>query len=112
MRLAFTYQGERLKGNVEELAASLPGSVLYPCDVSSDAEIATVFAGIERDLGRLDALVHSVAYAKKEDLEGEFVVTDREGFRIAHDVSVYSLVALTRAAMPLMEQSGGGSVIA
>src|ERR671918_1016356 len=112
MRLAFTYQGERLKENVEELAAPLPGSVLYPCDVGADAEIAAVFAGVERDLGRLDTLVHSVAYARKEDLEGEFLTTDREGFRVAHDVSAYSLVALTRAAAPLMERGGGGSVIA
>jgi enoyl-[acyl-carrier protein] reductase I len=112
MRLAFTYQGDRLKENVEELAATLPGSVLYPCDVGTDAEIAAVFAGVERDLGRLDTLVHSVAFARKEDLEGEFVATEREGFRIAHDVSAYSLVALTRPAVPLMRASGGGSVIA
>src|SRR5262245_38684877 len=75
MRLAFTYQGERLKENVEELAAALPGSLLYPCDVGVDAEIAAVFASVERDLGRLDTLVHSVAYARKEDLEGEFLAT-------------------------------------
>jgi enoyl-[acyl-carrier protein] reductase I len=103
MRLAFTYQGERLKENVEELAATLPGAVLYPCDVGADGE---------SDLGRLDTLVHSVAYARKEDLEGEFLATEREGFRVAHDVSAYSLVALTRAAVPLMTRSGGGSVIA
>jgi enoyl-[acyl-carrier protein] reductase I len=112
MRLAFTYQGERLKENVEELAATLPGSRLYPCDVGADAEIAAVFAGVERDLGRLDTLVHSVAFARKEDLEGEFLATGREGFRVAHDVSAYSLVALAREAAPLMERGGGGSVIA
>ena len=100
MRLAFTYQGERLKENVEELAATLPGSVLYACDVGADAEIAAVFASVERDLGRLDTLVHSVAYARKEDLEGEFLATEREGFRVAHDVSAYSLVALARGAAP------------
>ena len=111
MRLAFSYQGERLKENVEELAATLPGSILYPCDVGVDAEIATVFASVERDLGRLDTLVHSVAYARKEDLEGEFLATEREGFRVAHDVSAYSLVALARGAAPLMEKSGGGSVM-
>src|SRR5919109_5581856 len=92
MRLAFTYQGERLKENVEELAATLPGSPLYPCDVGVDAEIAAVFAGVERDCGRLDTVVHSIAYARKEDLEGEFLATARDGFRIAHDVSAYSLV--------------------
>jgi enoyl-[acyl-carrier protein] reductase I len=112
MRLAFTYQGERLKENVDELAATLPGSVVYPCDVNSDDEIATVFAGVQRDFGRLDTLVHSVAYAAKEDLEGEFVATGREGFRVAAEVSAYSLVALTRAALPLLEKSGQGSVIA
>jgi enoyl-[acyl-carrier protein] reductase I len=112
MRLAFTYQGERLKENVEELAATVPGSVLYPCDVTSEAEIGGVFAGVERDLGRLDTLVHSVAYATKEDLEGAFVNTAREGFRLAHEISAYSLVALTRAALPLLEKSGQGSVIA
>ena len=97
MRLAFTYQGERLKENVEELAATLPGSVLYACDVGADAEIAAVFASVERDLGRLDALVHSVAYARKEDLEGEFLATEREGFRVAHDVSA----ALVRKVRPV-----------
>src|SRR6266545_3393610 len=112
MRLAFTYQGGRLKENVEALAATLPGSVLYPCDVGVDDEITAVFAGVERDLGRLDTLVHSVAFARKEDLDGEFVATEREGFRVAHDVSAYSLVALTRAAAPLMQKNGGGSVIA
>jgi enoyl-[acyl-carrier protein] reductase I len=112
MRLAFTYQGERLKENVEELAATVPGSVIYPCDVTSDPEITGVFSGVERDLGRLDTLVHSVAYAAKEDLEGAFVNTGRDGFRLAHEISAYSLVALTRAALPLLEKSGQGSVIA
>jgi len=112
MRLGFTYQGERLKENVEELAATLPGSTLYSCDVTSDDEIRAVFAGVERDFGRLDALVHSVAYARKEDLEGDFVATEREGFRVAHEISAYSLVGVTRAALPLMEKSGGGAVLA
>jgi enoyl-[acyl-carrier protein] reductase I len=112
MRLAFTYQGERLKDNVEALTATLPGALLYPCDVTSDAEIDAVFAALARDAGRLDALVHSIAFARREDLEGEFVATGREGFRVAHDVSAYSLVALTRAAAPLMERAGGGAVVA
>ena len=112
MRLAFTYQSERLKENVEELAGTLPGSPLYACDVGVDADVATVFASVERDFGRLDTVVHSVAYARKEDLEGDFLSTEREGFRVAHDVSAYSLVAVTRAATPLMERGGGGSVIA
>jgi len=112
MKLAFTYQGERLKENVEELAATLPGSPLYPCDVGADADITSVFTSVERDFGRLDTVVHSVAFARKEDLEGDFLSTEREGFRVAHDVSAYSLVAVTRAAAPLMERGGGGSVIA
>jgi enoyl-[acyl-carrier protein] reductase I len=112
MRLAFTYQGERLRENVEELAGTLPGSVLYSCDVASDAEIAGVFTGLTRDLGTLDTLVHSVAYAPKEELEGGYGKTSREGFRIAHDVSSYSLVALTRAALPLLEKSEQASVMA
>src|SRR5438093_1536784 len=112
MRLAFTYQGERLKENVEELAATLPGSLVYPCDVSSDGEVAAVFASVGRDLERLDTLVHSVGFARREDLEGTFVTTEREGFRVAHDVSAYSLVGLTRAALPLLERSDGPSVLA
>ena len=112
MRLAFTYQGDRLKENVEELATTLPGSVLYPCDVGSDADITAVFDGIGRDFGALDTLVHSVAYAMPDDLKNEFVQTSREGFRVAHDVSAFSLVAVTRAAAPLLEKSAHGSVIA
>jgi enoyl-[acyl-carrier protein] reductase I len=112
MRLAFTYQGDRLKENVEELAATVPGSAVYPCDVSSDAEIVALVDGVGRDFGALDTLVHSVAFAQREDLEGEFLGTSREGFRVAHDISAYSLVAVTRAAAPLLEKSGRGSVIA
>ena len=112
MRLAFTYQGDRLKENVEELAATLPGSVLFPCDVSSDADIGAVFEGITRDFGALDTVVHSVAYATPDDLKNEFLQTARDGFRIAHDISSYSLVAVTRAAVPLLEKSGQGSVLA
>ncbi|HEV8643148.1 MAG TPA: enoyl-ACP reductase [Methylomirabilota bacterium] len=112
MRLAFTYQGERLKENVEDLASTLPNSLLYPCDVTSDAEIEAVFTSLGREVGALDVLVHSVAYAQKEDLEGGFTATSREGFRIAHDISAYSLVGLTRAALPLLEKSGQASVIA
>jgi enoyl-[acyl-carrier protein] reductase I len=112
MRLAFTYQGERLKENVEELAGTLEGSMLYPCDVGSDADIAAVFDGIERDFGALDTVVHSVAYAHPDDLNNEFVKTSRDGFGQAHDVSSYSLVAVTRAALPLLEKSAQASVIA
>ena len=112
MRLAFTYQGERLKESVQELAATLPGAVLYPCDVTSDIEIEALATALGRELGALDTLVHSVAFAQREDLEGGFAKTSREGFRVAHDVSAYSLVALTRAVLPLLEKSAGASVIA
>ena len=112
MRLAFTYQGERLKESVEVLANTLPNSLLVPCDVTLDHEIDSVFEKIDAEFGRLDTLVHSVAFAPREDLENEFVKTSRDGFRVAHDISAYSLVALTRAAAPLFEKSGGGSVLA
>ena len=112
MRLAFTYQGERLKENVAELASTLPNSPLIECDVTKDADIASVLQSVDREFGRLDALVHSVAFAPKEDLENDFVKTSREGFKTAHDISAYSLVALTNAALPLFEKSGGGSVVA
>ncbi|HUP44266.1 MAG TPA: enoyl-ACP reductase [Thermoanaerobaculia bacterium] len=112
MRLAFTYQGERLKESVEALATTLPGSLILPCDVTSDAEIDSVFRSVEGEFGKLDGIVHSVAFAPREDLENDFVNTSREGFKTAHDISAYSLVAITRAAMPLLEKSGGGSVLA
>jgi len=111
-RLAFTYQGERLKEGVEGLSSTLSGSLLLPCDVTSDDDIASVFREVDAQFGRLDILVHSVAFAPREDLEGEFVNTSREGFKLAHDISAYSLVALTRAAAPLMEKNGGGAVLA
>lgn len=112
MRLAFTYQGERLKETVEGLTAGIDGALLLPCDVTSDEEIDRVFGQVGESFGKLDALVHSVAYAPKEDLEGEFINTSRQGFLTAHDISAYSLVALTRGALPLMEKAGGGSVLA
>ena len=112
MRLAFTYQGERLKESVESLTSTIENSVLLPCDVTRDDEVDSVFRSVEEQFGRLDTLVHSVAFAPKEDLENDFVNTSRDGFKLAHDISAYSLVALCRAAMPLFEKSGGGSVLA
>jgi enoyl-[acyl-carrier protein] reductase I len=110
-RLAFTYQGERLKENVEELAGTFGGETLIlPCDVTRDEEIASVFNTVGAKFGRLDLLLHSVAFAPKEALESDFVSTSREAFRIAHDVSAYSLVTLARHAMPLMTE--GGSIVA
>lgn len=112
MRLAFTYQGERLKEGVAALAETIPGSIILPCDVTNDVEVEAVFSSIGEQFGRLDAMLHSIAFAPKEDLENEFVRTSREGFKLAHDISAYSLVALTRAALPLFEKSGGASVLA
>lgn len=110
-KLAFTYQGERLKENVEELAGTFgKDTLLIPCDVTKDEEIARVFAEVGTAFGKLDLMLHSVAFAPKDALEGEFVNTSREAFRIAHDVSAYSLIALSRAAAPLMRD--GGSIIA
>jgi enoyl-[acyl-carrier protein] reductase I len=110
-RLAFTYQGERLKDNVEELAGTFGADTLIlPCDVTQDAEVEAVFATVREKFGRLDLLLHSVAYAPREALEGDFLNTSREAFKVAHDVSAYSLVALARSAAPLMDQ--GGSIVA
>jgi len=110
-KLIFNYQGERLKENVEELASEFgPQTPLFPCDVSSDAEIATFFDQVKKQTDRVDLLLHSVAFAPKEALEGDFVSTTREAFRMAHDISAYSLVALARSAAPMM--TNGGSIVA
>jgi enoyl-[acyl-carrier protein] reductase I len=109
-KLAFTYQGDRLKENVAELAATFGADTLMlPCDVTRDDEIANVFKTVGEDFGKLHLLLHSVAFAPKTALEGQFVNTSREAFRIAHDVSAYSLIALARAAAPMM--TDGGSII-
>jgi enoyl-[acyl-carrier protein] reductase I len=110
-KLAFTYQGERLKENVEELAGTFGAdTLLMECDVSKDDHIARVFDETGKKFGKLHLLLHSVAFAPKEALEGDFLSTSREAFRVAHDVSAYSLVALARAATPLMTE--GESIIA
>jgi enoyl-[acyl-carrier protein] reductase I len=107
--LAITYQNERLRAEAEEMIQTLPSSEAFPCDVSNDDEIAQLFDALKSRYGKLHAVVHSVAYAPAEELKNPFHLTTREGFRIAHDVSVYSLIAVTRAAMPLMTE--GGSVV-
>jgi enoyl-[acyl-carrier protein] reductase I len=109
--LILTYQNERLAANVQELAATLPNVTVLPCDVSSDEQLDALFAGIEQQGGALDFVVHGAAFAKPEDLSAPFTQTSREGFRIALDVSAYSLVALARRAAPLMEKRGGGSLL-
>jgi enoyl-[acyl-carrier protein] reductase I len=108
-QLAITYQNERLKQEADELIAALPNSQAFQCDVSRDEEIARLFEQLKERYGKLDALVHSVAFAPAEDLKGDLVDTSREGFRIALDISAYSLVAVARAARPLMTE--GGSII-
>ena len=110
-RLAVTYQGERLEENVRDLSAALTDPLILPCDVTDDAQIAAVFAAIERDFGGLDFLVHGAAFAPREELSAPFVQTTREGFRQSLDVSAYSLIALARGAAPLMEKRGGGSIL-
>jgi enoyl-[acyl-carrier protein] reductase I len=107
--LAICYQNERMKADAEELIAELPGASGFQCDVSNDQEIETLFAAFKEKFGKIAILVHAVAYAPVEELRGEFITTSREGFRIAHDVSVYSLIAVSRAAAPLMTE--GGSIM-
>src|SRR6476620_8367601 len=110
-QLAVTYQGERLGENVRELAQGLTDPLLLPLDVTDDAQIAAAFEAIEKEFGGLDFVVHGAAYALREELSNPFVQTSREGFRIALDISAYSLIALSRGALPLMEKRGGGSIL-
>jgi len=108
-KLAITYQNERLSLEAKDLIQALPGAQAFQCDVSNDEEIERLFTTLKERYGKIHGLVHSIAFAPAEELKGEFVSTSREGFRIAHDVSVYSLIALARAAAPLMED--GGSIL-
>ena len=108
--LALTFQGERLQKNVLELAQKYPGAPVMTCDVESEEQIEGVFGRIKEDYGRLDILVHSIAFARREDLEGEFLKTSRQGWRIAMEISAFSFVRLTSLAVPLMKD--GGSVMA
>ena len=108
-KLIITYQNERLELEAKDLILSLPGAEAFRCDVSNEEEIAALFAELKSRYGKLHTLVHSVAYAPAEELKNDFVNTTREGFRIAHDISVYSLISLSRAAVPMMED--GGSIL-
>ena len=111
-QLAFTYQGERIKETVQDLAGSLGGEpFLLPCDVTNDGDLDAVFNAVGERFGGLDILIHSVAFATKEDLEGRFVDTKRENFALALDISAYSLTACVKRAEPLMEQRGEGAVL-
>jgi enoyl-[acyl-carrier protein] reductase I len=107
--LAICYQNERMKMEAQSLIDELPGASGFQCDVSSDAEIDTLFAALKEKYGKLEILVHAVAYAPPNELRGDFLNSTREGFRVALDVSVYSLIAVTRAAAPLMTE--GGSIM-
>jgi enoyl-[acyl-carrier protein] reductase I len=110
-RIALTYPSERLEENVRELAAKLDNPLVLPCDVSSDDQIAAVAASLDREFGGLDFLVHGAAFAPAEALKNPFTETSRESFRVALDISAYSLIGLTRAVTPLMEKRGGGSIL-
>lgn len=109
-RIALTYQNERLKSRVERLAETLDNPVLVPCDASEDEQIQGVFETIERDMGSLSILVHSIAFASREDLSGRMADTGRDGFRLALEISAFTLLPMVRHAAPLM--TDGGSVIA
>jgi enoyl-[acyl-carrier protein] reductase I len=110
MRLAVTYANERLENNVRELAAELPGSIVAPCDVTKSDELDRLMADVREAFGGLDSIVHAIAFAKREELEGDFFNTSKEGYMLAHEVSVYSLTAVTRRALPLMEGREGSIV--
>lgn len=106
--LAFSYQGERLKSRVEAIAESYGSKIVLPCDVSTDADIAGLIEGLKAHWDGFDILVHSVGFAPGDQLKGRFVdAVSREGFRVAHDISAYSLAALTQAALPMMRGRAG-----
>ncbi|HVO32847.1 MAG TPA: enoyl-ACP reductase [Elusimicrobiota bacterium] len=110
-QIALTFIDDRTQDKVRALAETLQNPLVLPCDVTQDAQVDAAFDEIKREFGRLDGLIHAVAFAKKEELDGSFLKTSREGFRIALDVSAYSLIALARGAAPLM-QGHGGSIVA
>jgi len=110
MRLALTYMGERMEKTVAGLAEELPGSIVLPCDVTQPETIDAVFEQLREEFGHLDAVVHAIAYAKREELEGNFFETSKEGYMLAHEVSAYSLTAIARRALPLMEGRDGAIV--
>jgi enoyl-[acyl-carrier protein] reductase I len=109
--IGLTFLGETLERRVRPLAAEIGADLVWPCDVGDDAQIASLFEEVERRWGSLDVLVHAIAFAQREDLQGRFVDTGRSGFHLALDVSAYSLVALSRGALPLLKSAGGGSIL-
>jgi enoyl-[acyl-carrier protein] reductase I len=112
-RLVLTYQGERLAEGVTALAETLPhGALALPCDVGSDEGLDQFFGRLREHMPEVDFAVHSIAFARTEELEGEYLQTSREGFRVAHDISAYSLTAIAQRLAPMIERSGrGGSIV-
>lgn len=109
--LAFTYQNEKLKERVEKMAAEFGSTLTFPCDVAHDQDIEAVFQSLNRGWKKLDILVHSVAYAPADQISGDYIEhASRDGFRIAHDISAYSLVALSKAALPMMRDTQGSII--
>ena len=106
-KLAFTYQGDAVKKNVVEIADELDSDFVYKCDVTKDHDVHTMFHDLRKDMHHIDFLVHSLAFANKEDLKKDFHKTSREGFALAHDISAYSLILLSHGALPLMHDHGG-----
>ena len=109
-RICLTYLNDRLKRNVEKLAANFKDPLVLPCDVSSQDEVGKLFESIAKAWGTLDGLVHSIAFANQEDLKGQFVETSRDGFLLAQEISSFSLTALARGARPLMSENGGSII--
>ena len=108
-QIAFTYQGERLKRNLDKLTADMDDTLVIPCDVTNQAEVDAAFEEVDKKYGRLDFLIHSIAFAPREALEGEFLTTTREAFLTAMEISAFSLTQVSLAAMPLMKD--GGSIV-
>ncbi len=109
-RLAFTYQGERLKDNVQEIAGELNSKLVYPCDVTKPEQVSRLFEWLREDMHYLDFLIHSIAFADKEELKKDFHLSTRDGFLQAQEISAYSLLALAQAALPMMRRRGGSIV--
>jgi enoyl-[acyl-carrier protein] reductase I len=110
-KLAFTYQGERIEAGVRDLAKTVGSELVLPCDVTRDEDLDTVFETVGKEFGGLDILIHAVAFAAREDLEGRFTDTKRSNFAMALDISAYSLTAMAQRAEPLMEKQGGGAIL-
>lgn len=106
--LAFTYQNEKFKNRVSGMAAEFDSDLIFPCDVASDEEINSVFTNLKQSWDKIDCLIHSIAFAPADQISGDYIDNaTREGFQIAHDISAYSLVAISKAALPMMLETNG-----